>query len=188
VPKIDYSVRGLGWSLVTAIVIQLLFVVGLHFFGLAGLDWKTAFVSGPMAVGVLFLIFFGFISSGEISWSKQGFDFSVLAFGAILSTLTLQFFMKTPALPVLAHGRVGTFLSGLLGGERVTMFALLALGLLVSMLVCGLTAAIELHLKAVHSAGGTAGRADNGFAFLNYVLGLFSLLIYTVIVCGGIEI
>ena len=112
----------------------------------------------------------------------------MLAFGAILSTLTLQFFMKTPALPVLVHGPVGTFLSSLFGGERVTMFVLLALGLLVSMLFCGLTAAIELHLKAVSAAGGTPGRADNGFAFLNYVLGLFSLLIYTVIVCGGIEI
>jgi hypothetical protein len=181
-------VEGLGRSLFAAITIQVVFVALLHYYGLAGLDWKTAFVSGPMVIGVLFLILFGFISSGEISWSRQGFDFSVLAFGAILSTLTLQFFLKTPVLPGLFQGEFEKFLLRMFGDKRIAIYVLLVLGMLLSMLCCGVTAAIELHLKTVRTAGGTLGPADNRIAFANYVLGLFSLLIYIVIVCGGIEI
>lgn len=186
-PQINYSVHGLFWSLLAAVVIQIAFVLVLRYSVFTEFDWKSAFVSLPMAGGVLFLIFFGFLSSGEVSWSRQGFDFSVLALGAILSTLTLQLFMKTPALPRLIHGRFGKSLTGLLGDDLRAMFALLGLGILATMLFCAITAAVELHLKAAH-AGGKVEIADNGFAFLNYVLWLFSLLIYTVIVCGGIEI
>jgi hypothetical protein len=183
-PQVNFDIKGLALALGAALVLQILFVVGLYFTGL-DVDAKSIFVSGPMAIGVLILIYLGFQSSGEVSWSRQGYDFNLLALGALLSTITLQFFLKTPALPRLAQSSVALFVASKTGNSVAGMYVLLFVALAWTFLVCAMASGIELHLKA---KGKTWGRADYGYAFLSYATGTSSLLVYIAVVCGGIEV
>jgi hypothetical protein len=184
--KIEFDPRHLFLSLLTAIVVYVIVAFLLELIGLSDFDAKTALVSVPTIFGVVFLIIFGLVSSGEISWSKQGFDFSVLAFGAVLSALTLQLFLKTPVLPRLAHGSAGIWIDKNLGPGHA-MYVLLIFGAFLSLILCFLTGLVELHLKGAREAK-KIERREKAYAFFNYVAGICSLSLYTAIVCGGVDI
>jgi hypothetical protein len=181
-----FSARGLLWSLTAAIGFTLALVVVLDRFGITKYDIKTAVVLVPMLIGALLLVVLGLLSSGEISWSRQGFDFSVLGLGTVLSTLTLQFFAKTPVLPRFAAGTIGKSITTLTGDTRITMFVLLGCGVAFSVLFCLLTTAAEFHLR-VRKLRNPQGKDGKGTALGSYFLGMLSLGVYALIVCGGIE-
>ena len=67
--KIEFDPRHLFLSLLTAIVVYVIVAFLLELIGLSDFDAKTALVSVPTIFGVVFLIIFGLVSSGEISWS-----------------------------------------------------------------------------------------------------------------------
>lgn len=183
--RVELDLRNLLWAVLAIIGFYLFTLVILWYFGITEIDSRSYLVSVPTVFGVLFLILFGFISTGEISWSKQGWDFSILAFGALISTVTLQFFMKTPVLPRLTASSVGQKLAGLVGTENV-MLVILSIGILVGIFTCFITSFIELFLKA-DEKNKSEFKYRNSLAWFNYILGVVALSWYIAIVFGGIE-
>jgi hypothetical protein len=186
-PQISFEIKSLPRALGAAIGFYIAFAAAIHFGGLAEFDAMSLLVSVPTVIGVLFLILLGIISSGDVSWSRQGFDFSVLAFGAILSTLTLQIFMQTPALPRLLHGSLGKWLTGVVKTPERATWIFLSCVLFLSLLTCFITAIVELHLSNAARTRATT-RQDAKLANFNYALGVLSLSLYTGVVCGGVEV
>jgi hypothetical protein len=181
-----FIIDGLFVALAITILSMAGFAALLGHFGFTKIDMRTVLVFIPMLVGAMLLILLGLLSAGEVSWSRQGFDFSVLGFGTVLSALTLQFFMKTPVLPRFADGVMGQAVTDLTHDARITMFILLSGGIFLSVVCCIIATAVELHLRVARLSR-EPGTADRVAAFLCYVLGMFSLGIYALIVCGGVE-
>lgn len=183
--EVHFNPRNLFSALGAVIGLYLLSVLGIWYFGVSEVDSLSYVVSLPTIFGVLFLVLFGFVSTGEISWSKQGWDFSVLAFGAMISTVTLQFFMKTPALPRLTTSLIGKKLSGVVGSSNV-MLVILSCGILFSIFTCFVTSFVEIFLKAGTKSDPNY-KYKNSLAWFNYILGVVALSWYIAMVFGGIE-
>jgi hypothetical protein len=183
--RIRLNVIHLLVSLVVAVFVYLLLALVIDFFGLVVFDAKSVLVSIPTVGGVIMLILLSGISSGEIPWSKQGHDFSILAFGAVISTATLQFFWKDPALPRLASGSIGRALAVHFGNDlRFMILAILFCLAIITLAMCVITAIIETGLR--NAKTGILKDQKHTISFLNYSLGTISLAFYVAIVCGGI--
>jgi hypothetical protein len=182
---IKLNVGHLLISLILAAIIYSALAGLIHVSGFVIFDAKSFFVSIPTVAGVMMLIILSAISSGEIPWSKQGHDFSILAFGAEMSTATLQFFWKEPALPRLAHGGLGLTFSRFFENDlRFMILVLLFCLAIITLVVCIITALIEVGLK--NATAGPLNTYRSVISFVNYLLGTISLAFYVTIVCGGI--
>jgi len=168
-----------------AIAAYFLLAFTIDYLGVVTFDAKSALVSVPTVCGVLFLIILNSITGGDVPWSKQGHDFSILAFGAILSTTTLQFFLKEPTLPRLAQGGFGQKMIDLFQNDQryMTLVILFCLAIL-TLSICVVTALIETGLR--NAKDGALLEYRNAVSLLNYVIGTISLAFYIIIVCGGI--
>lgn len=182
--NIPVDVGQLLLSLAAAIALYIIFAFGIDYFGLIAFDRKSLLVSIPSVVGVLAVIILSALASGEIPWSKQGHDFTVLTFGAVLSTATLQFFSDKSVLPRLTAGGLGQKLSGDFTDARYEVLVLLFVLAFVTFIVCILTAFVESALKNAQT--GTFKDYASWYRIANYGIGAVCMAFYVAIVCGGI--
>ena len=146
--NIKFDLLNLLWSLFAATIIYVVLAFIIDFFGLVQLDGKSILVSIPTVGGVIILIVLSALTSGEVPWSKQGHDFSILAFGAVISTATLQFFSKDPALPRLANGAIGRALGAYFNNDlRAMMWVILFCLAIITIVMCVISALIETGLR-----------------------------------------
>jgi len=173
------------WKLISVLALEAVsfFIIpfGLEYFGyIQQLTAVAPWILGVTLAGMLIKALCGYISSDDIKWDRQGYEFCGLTFSASVTGLALQLLSDKDLFPGIPTTGLWEYLKAFGADIKPQRIAFLVLLLFVSLIMLLITAIISKEINKPN----THWKA--GLSLINFGLGnfLFAFYIYLLIVKG----